>query len=36
MSAKVDYCSVSEREVDTWFLSAFATDERFVKLFVGS
>lgn len=34
MCAKVDYCSVTERDMDTLFLSAFATDENFVKLFL--
>ena len=35
MSATVDFCSVTERDMDTLFLSAFASDETFTKLFLG-
>lgn len=34
MNTKVDYCSVSERDMDTLFLTAFATDKSFVEIFL--
>lgn len=33
MSVKVEYCTVEERDMDTLFLEAFASDKGFLKLF---
>jgi len=34
MSVKVEYCTVEERDMDTLFLEAFASDKGFLKLFI--
>jgi len=33
MSVKVEYCTVEERDMDTLFLEAFASDKGFLKVF---